>query len=395
MMFSKIFDTIFAVKILSKLIFTRKMIEKILKDLKKVKISDILSVDKSINLVDSKSIVDVKVKEKSLTLIVNLTPLNINKDQANIIKELIEKKLTGPFSYIKNVNIIFTYNQENKQKNNAQPQTTQKQQNNKEHPAKRKIPFVKNIIAIGSGKGGVGKSTVSVNLALSLKRIGFKVALVDADIYGPSIAHMMNLQDKPKINENKLMIPLESYGIKCMSIASIVDKEQALVWRGPMITKTLNQLIYGVCWGKEDEEIDYMIIDLPPGTGDVHLSMAQMIPLTGAVIISTPQDIAVIDAIKAIDMFKKLDVPILGLVQNMAYLQDQNNKEKTYLFGKDKAKELAQKQNIKFLGDIKIDISIRQAADNQNPIVNSSPSSDIAFNYGRIAEEMLPTSRHF
>jgi ATP-binding protein involved in chromosome partitioning len=183
------------------------------------------------------------------------------------------------------------------------------------------------------------------------------------------------------------MIPIESYGIECMSISSLIEKDHALVFRGPMITKTINQLIGGVKWGNKDKEIDYLIIDLPPGTGDVHISICQQFPISGAVIVSTPQDIAVIDAIKAIDMFKKLNVPIKGVVQNMSYLQENNNKN--YIFGKDKAKEMAEKYQINFLGDIELDVRIREGADDKNPVVNKFPSSQIAISYGKIAERVI------
>ena len=369
------------------------MKEKILQKLKKIALGDILPVKDEVNLINSGSIIDVKVNDSQATIIIDLANLNINKDQAIALENLLIKKLKKPFSKPNKFNIIFTSNQKIKEMENTNFSSVKIENKIAEDKSKIKpkialIPGVKNVIAVASGKGGVGKSTVAVNLALSLKRIGFNVGLVDGDVYGPSIPHMMNLEGQPKI-ENNLMVPIKSYGISSISIGSLIDKDQALVWRGPMITKTLYQLIRGVNWLYENKEIDYLIIDLPPGTGDVHLSIAQQFPISGAVIVSTPQDIAVIDAVKAIDMFEKLNVPIIGLVQNMAYLRDEKTGHKTYLFGQDKAKELARNKNIKFLGDIEIDIKIREGGDNKNPVVNAFPSSQSAFIYGQIAEIIL------
>jgi ATP-binding protein involved in chromosome partitioning len=369
------------------------MKEKILKDLHKIKVNEILNIKENVNLVDSGTIEDIKISGNDATIIINLVPLDIGKKEAAILQDLIVKKLKKPFRKPNKFNIIFTSDQKIKESAVSDfskgPQKKKPDQDKKktDKPEIEKIPFVKNVIAIASGKGGVGKSTVAVNLALSLKRIGFNVGLVDGDVYGPSIPHMMDLRNKPDIKDN-LMIPIKNYGISCISIGSLIDKDQALVWRGPMITKTLYQLIRGVNWGYEDKEIDYLIIDLPPGTGDVHLSMCQQFPISGAVIVSTPQDVAVIDAVKAIDMFSKLNVPIIGLVQNMAYLNDEKSNKKTYLFGENKAKKLADDSKIKFLGDVEIDIRIRQGGDDKNPMVNSHPSSQIAFAYGAIAENI-------
>ncbi len=362
------------------------MKEKIIKDLKKIKIGKFLNLNEDTNLIDSKTILDIKLSDNLATIIIDLVPLDISKKEATILQELIVKKLKKPFKKPNKFNIIFTSSQKIKESN--PPSSDSKKAKDVKDTDIAKIPFVKNIIAIASGKGGVGKSTVAVNLALSLKRIGLNIGLVDGDVYGPSIPHMMNLQGKPEVKDN-LMIPIKSYGIGCISIGSLIDKDQALVWRGPMITKTLHQLMRGVNWGYENKEIDYLIIDLPPGTGDVHLSMCQQFPISGAVIVSTPQDVAVIDAVKAIDMFKKLNIPIIGLVQNMSYLTDSKTKRKTYLFGKDKAKELSSKSKINFLGDIQIDIKIREGGDSKNPIVNSAPSSNIAFSYGKVAENII------
>ena len=234
------------------------------------------------------------------------------------------------------------------------------------------IPGVQDIIAVSSGKGGVGKSTIAANLAVSLSELGYKVGVIDADIYGPSMHIMFGLQgavpSSVKI-EGKIKIkPLESYGVKLLSIGFFAQNEQAVVWRGPMASKALNQLLWDTHWG----ELDYLIVDLPPGTGDIHLSLVQSIPVTGAVVVSTPQDIALADAKKGVNMFQmeSINVPVLGIVENMAYFTPEelpNNKY--YIFGKEGAKVLAKEMGIELLAEIPIVQSLREAADAGRPAV--------------------------
>ena len=213
------------------------------------------------------------------------------------------------------------------------------------------IRGVKKVIAVASAKGGVGKSTIAVNLALSLQKSGKNVALVDADIYGPSIKHLMNLEGELE-QKNNMVIPKISQGIKCMTIGSIIAEEQAGVWRGPMVTKILQQLIRTVDWKCDGSDVDVMVIDMPPGTGDVYLSIAERFPLAGVVCVSTPHDLAVIDLVKSIDCFAKLKIPIIGLIENMSYLEVDG--QKNYIFGKQTVKKFADKHKIEFLGDIPI-----------------------------------------
>ena len=229
---------------------------------------------------------------------------------------------------------------------------------------------VKNILAIASGKGGVGKSTVAANLAIALTKSGFKVGLIDADIYGPSIPKMFNVEGQMpfvrKVNEIDMITPVENYGVKMLSIGFFIKPEDALVWRGPMATSALKQLIHQGEWG----ELDYLVIDMPPGTSDVHLTLVQEISVTGAIIVSTPQEVALADAVKGIKMFtgKQINVPILGLVENMSWFTPEelpNNKY--YIFGKDGCKNLAEKENIPLLGQIPIVQSIREGGDSGNP----------------------------
>lgn len=254
-----------------------------------------------------------------------------------------------------------------------------------ETPKENKVlPNVKNIIAIASGKGGVGKSTITANLAVALAQKGYKVGLVDADIYGPSMPLMFNAeQEKPmpvQVDGKNLIEPIESYGVKVLSIGFFADTDQAVVWRGPMATRALTQLFTEGNWGN----LDYLLIDLPPGTGDIHLSLVQTVPVTGAVIVSTPQKVALIDARKAIGMFKleQINVPVVGMVENMSYFTPQelpNNKY--YIFGKEGLKDLAEQHGIPFLGEIPLVQSIREAGDVGRPaVMQETTPQAIAFN---------------
>lgn len=342
--------------------------ENIKNQLKLEKVTIFLSSDKKL---DNKKIGDQKISTKN------------NK------KESLIKKI---FASIFKINLNSQKEQINLADNAKIKDSIAKKQNSVTNKPDNKIreinkvKGVKRIIAVASAKGGVGKSTFAVNLALSLKRIGHKVALVDADIYGPSIPTLLNLKNKPDV-KNNLLIPPQSFGIKAISIGMMIDDKSAGVWRGPMITKILYQLIRSVDWNHDENDVDYMIIDMPPGTGDIYLSLAQNFPLDGVVAISTPQNIAVKDVIRSLDCFQKLDIKILGMVQNMAFLEI--NGEKKYIFGQDSAKKIAQENNIKFLGDIPIDQEISDSNENSTPIVVKNPSSEIAMNYGQIAEKII------
>ena len=242
----------------------------------------------------------------------------------------------------------------------------------------------KDIIAIASGKGGVGKSTFAVNIAVALTKLGYRVGILDADIYGPSIPRMMNISKKPEANENKKLIPIEKYGIKCMSIGFLIGEDTPTIWRGPMIMKALEQMFNGVEWG----ELDYLIIDLPPGTGDAQITLAQSSKLSGSIIVSTPQDIALIDARKAINMFKRVDVPVLGVVENMSYFICSNCDERHEIFSYGGAKKEAEKFKTNFLGELPINKNLRIYSDEGKPVCISEPESEIAKMYIKIAENL-------
>ena len=232
------------------------------------------------------------------------------------------------------------------------------------------IPGIKNILAVASGKGGVGKSTVTANMAVTLSKMGFKVGILDADVYGPSIPIMFDVEDERPLAENidgkSKMLPVENYGIKVLSIGFFTQPNQAVIWRGPMAAKALNQMIFDAHW----DELDFLLIDLPPGTGDIHLSIMQSLPITGAVVVSTPQNVALADAKKGVAMFQQenINVPVLGIIENMAYFTPEELPDnKYYIFGKEGAKNLAEDLNVPFLGDIPLVQSIREAGDVGRP----------------------------
>ena len=249
------------------------------------------------------------------------------------------------------------------------------------------VAGVKKIILVASAKGGVGKSTVAVNLAVSLAQQGTNVALVDADIYGPSIPYLLNLNTKPQL-QNNLLLPLVAHQVKCISIGSLIDANSAGVWRGPMITKILYQLIRSVNWQFDNKKVDVMIVDMPPGTGDVYLSMAEKFPIFGVIGVSTPQQLAVIDLVRSLDCFEKLKINVLGLVENMSYLLN-NNQEKQFIFGKNSLQQLAKQHQLKILTEIPIDPNINLACDKQVPVVIEFPKTIASLAFMRLANNVI------
>jgi ATP-binding protein involved in chromosome partitioning len=248
------------------------------------------------------------------------------------------------------------------------------------------LPGVKHTIAVASGKGGVGKSTVAVNLAVALVKEGYKTGLIDADIYGPSIPTMLDVvEEKPKlvkIAEKNRLLPVVKYGLKLMSIGFLVDQNEAVVWRGPMAASALKQFMSDVEW----DELDFLLYDMPPGTGDIQLTLTQSIPLTGAVIVTTPQEISLIDARKGAKMFEKVNVPVLGIIENMSYYDSNGNRD--YIFGKGGGEKLAKELGINFLGEIAVDTNIRIGGDEGKPIVLKDTSSAAAGQFTAIAQNL-------
>ena len=246
------------------------------------------------------------------------------------------------------------------------------------------LPGVKNIVAVASGKGGVGKSTTTVNLALALAAEGAKVGILDADIYGPSQPMMMGIEGRPESIDGKTMEPLENYGVKVISIGFLIDAEDAMIWRGPMATQALEQLLRQTNWG----ELDYLLVDMPPGTGDIQLTLSQRVPLTGAVIVTTPQDIALLDARKGLKMFEKVGVPILGIVENMAVYCCPNCGHTEHIFGADGGKHMAAQYETDYLGALPLNLSIRVQTDAGRPTVVSEPDGEIAGIYKAVARQV-------
>ncbi|WP_341909566.1 iron-sulfur cluster carrier protein ApbC [Ferrovibrio terrae] len=250
--------------------------------------------------------------------------------------------------------------------------------------ARPAIPGIRSIIAVASGKGGVGKSTTAVNLALALAQSGKKVGLLDADIYGPSLPRMMGITGKPHSPDGKRLHPLQGWGIPCMSMGFLVPEDTPMIWRGPMVMSALEQMLRDVEWG----ELDVLVVDMPPGTGDAQLTMAQRVPLAGAVIVSTPQDIALLDARKGLNMFRRVDVPVLGIIENMSYFCCPNCGHRSDIFAHGGARKTAEELGCDFLGELPLKIEIRETSDGGAPIVASRPDSDEAKAYRAIAAKV-------
>jgi ATP-binding protein involved in chromosome partitioning len=246
------------------------------------------------------------------------------------------------------------------------------------------LPSIKNIVAVASGKGGVGKSTTAVNLALALAAEGASVGVLDADIYGPSIPMMLGISGKPASADGKTMEPMENHGVQVMSIGFLVAQDEAMIWRGPMATQALEQLLRQTNW----KELDYLIVDMPPGTGDIQLTLSQRVPMTGAIIVTTPQDIALLDAKKGIKMFQKVGVPILGIVENMAVHVCSNCGHVEHIFGADGGKRMAAEYAMDYLGALPLDIKIRLQADSGQPTVVADPDGEVATIYKAVARKV-------
>ena len=246
------------------------------------------------------------------------------------------------------------------------------------------IPGIAAIVAVASGKGGVGKSTVATNIAIALCKLGHRVGIMDADIYGPSIPRMLGITAKPQADSNKKLLPLKKYDLKCMSMGFLVEEDTPMVWRGPMVQSALEQMLRDVKWG----ELDFLIVDMPPGTGDAQLTMAQRVPLAGAVIVSTPQDIALLDARKGLGMFQKVHVPVLGFIENMSYFLCPKCSERTEIFSHGGAQKWAKKLDVDFLGELPLDMDIRLGCDKGTPITISAPDGPHSVTFSKIADSI-------
>ncbi len=246
------------------------------------------------------------------------------------------------------------------------------------------IPGIAAVIAVASGKGGVGKSTTALNLALGLRDLGLRVGLLDADIYGPSVPRLTGIHEKPQLNDNRKMIPIQRFGLAIMSIGFLVEEETAMIWRGPMVMSAITQMLRDVAWGT----LDILVVDMPPGTGDAQLTLAQNVPLRGAIIISTPQDLSLIDARRGLAMFKKVNVPVLGIVENMSYFQCPECGTRSDIFGHGGARLEAERLGVPFLGEIPLHMSIRATSDSGTPVVDSEPDGPHAAIYRAIGAKV-------
>ncbi|MBA3814109.1 MAG: Mrp/NBP35 family ATP-binding protein [Alphaproteobacteria bacterium] len=250
---------------------------------------------------------------------------------------------------------------------------------------KKEVPGIKHIVVLASGKGGVGKSTTAVNLACALHKMGLSVGILDCDVYGPSLPRLLGVNEKPTSDDGKIINPLEAYGLKCMSMGFMMDEKAPAIWRGPMVQSAVQQMLHQVKWGA----LDFLIVDLPPGTGDVQLTLAQSVLLSGAIIVSTPQDLALIDARKALEMFVKVDVPILGLVENMSFFLCPHCSGRSEIFEHGGVHRQALSLNLPLLAEIPLHMSIRETSEKGTPLVYSMPTSGEALLYGKLAKHVL------
>ncbi len=321
------------------------------------------------DLLTLNSIKNIEPNEDDLTVDIAL-PIS-QSDVTDELKSKFIKAIKNDFPHFENVKL------------NIQAKVTSHQDKKKDEI----LPGVKNTIAVASGKGGVGKSTVAVNVAVALAKDGYQVGLIDADIYGPSIPLMLGIKEKPQIYQNKetmKMIPLENYGIKLISIGLLVDDNAPVIWRGPMASGAVKQFMTDVDWG----ELDYLIFDMPPGTGDIQLTLVQTIPLTGSVIVTTPQEVSLIDARKALKMFTRVNVPVLGIVENMSYFIAPDTGKKYDIFGSGGGEKISKELGAPFIGGIPIDSRIRKGGDSGVPIVYDIPDSEEAKIITRISRNL-------
>ncbi|MEX2656321.1 MAG: Mrp/NBP35 family ATP-binding protein [Balneolales bacterium] len=328
---------------------------------------NVIDPDLGKDLVSLNMIEDIQIKEKNVSFTVNLTtpacPLKAEIERAciNAVKHLVDEEAVVKPNMSSKVTGSRTEGQGDQ----------------------NLLKDVKNIIAVASGKGGVGKSTVSVNLAVSLAKKGAKVGLVDTDIYGPSIPTMFDIHERPNINTQRKLVPLEKFDVKLLSMGFLVKQDEAVVWRGPMVSSAVKQFLSETEWG----ELDYLILDLPPGTGDIQLTIVQSIPLTAAIIVSTPQTVALDDARKGVAMFGKVNVPVLGIIENMAFFTPPDMPDrKYYIFGKNGAKDLSEKLGVPFLGEVPLEQELREGGDSGKPIVVVNPDALSSLAFSELAD---------
>ncbi|MCC3305513.1 Mrp/NBP35 family ATP-binding protein [Sneathiella sp. HT1-7] len=313
--------------------------------------------------------------------------LEINPKDAGEMELLRKKCEDAVFNLpgVKSASVVLTAEQAAPEAAPSAPPRQPQQKQAPQQPAQKpEVPGVAAIVAVASGKGGVGKSTCAVNLALGLSALGLKVGMLDADVYGPSLPRMLGLKGKPDSKDGKKLIPMEKWGLKVMSMGFLVEEDTPMIWRGPMIMSALQQMVFDVDWG----ELDVLVVDMPPGTGDAQLTLAQRVPLAGAVIVSTPQDIALIDARKGLNMFRKVDVPVFGIIENMSYFLCPSCGERSDIFGHGGAHETANELGVDFLGEVPLHMDIRKTSDAGTPITATEPDSPHAKIYRDLAAKV-------
>jgi len=350
-----------------KIFLDKIMEEKKLKEVQSI-LKTIILKNQTSNVLDNKLVIGLKLEENTIHFTLELLPEHLK--ESHEIKKIIEEKLLL-ISWVNDVKIILTAH--NTKKNNENVNTSS-----------APLKPAKHIIAVASGKGGVGKSTTAINLALALLKSDYKVGILDADIYGPSLPKLTGISNKPKSSGNKI-IPHNAFGLQAMSIGYLVPEDAATIWRGPMVMSAIEQLLRDVDW----QELDILIIDMPPGTGDAQLTLSQRVQLAGAIIVSTPQDLSLIDARKGLNMFKKVNVPILGIIENMSYFLCTKCDTKHPIFGNGGAKIEAEKLGVPFLGEVPLDITLRITSDEGNPIMIKEPEHLISKVYMEIASQII------
>ncbi len=329
-------------------------------------LSQVIDPDLKIDIVSLKMISDVKVTGSKVSFKLTLTT------PACPVKEKIEAQCKEVVSALPGVKEVEMESGANVSEQRRLP------------GGKEPIAGIKNIIAVTSGKGGVGKTTVSVNLAVALAHLGAKVGILDADITGPNVPLMLGMADyQPTARDNRVM-PSENFGVKCISMAFFVSKDTPIIWRGPMLDKAIRQFLKDVIWG----ELDYLIVDMPPGTGDAQLTMVQATQLAGGIIVTTPQDVALLDGRKGFAMFKQMNVPVLGIIENMSYFQPPNSNERFEIFGHGGGKRLAEEYSVPFLGEVAIDQKVREGGDIGKPITASDPDNEASQAFFNIAKQV-------
>jgi len=333
-------------------------------DVKKA-LSTVMDPDLNIDIVTLNFISDIKITGSKVFFKLTLTT------PACPVKEKLEQECKDVVGQLPGVETV-------------EMETTAQVANQKKNAGKEPIPGIRHLIAVTSGKGGVGKSTVSVNLAVALAKLGARVGILDADITGPNVPIMMGVENYEPQAKDSRIIPAENHGVKCISMAFFVPKDTPLIWRGPMLDKGIKQFLRDVEWG----ELDYLIVDMPPGTGDAQLTMANSTNLSGGVIVTTPQDVALLDGMRGLTMFQKMEVPILGFVENMSYFQPKGSSEQYEIFGRGGGRKLAEESEVPFLGELPLDPAVRIGGDNGVPIVAADPDSPVTLAFMEIAKQV-------